>query len=258
MEADFASCCLLSYERRDFVMSTIVSAIENADYPLEMIVHDDGSNPEVVETLRELQRDGWISLLMLNAPGNNEGQGVALNRMFAAAKGDPIVKLDQDLQFSNGVNSGFIHGGWLRQCVQLLEANYAGRVPMTEANPLIGALGLFKYNTDPVRWQDMLVAKHSSGGYVWEEHKDFVGSAMVIPRLAWEEFGPFEERSPAFAEDAVFKQAIAARPTWCNALPPVDLATNIGFGPGPSTIVSEKAGEIVVTGIKDGPLVIEK
>jgi glycosyltransferase involved in cell wall biosynthesis len=253
MKAPFASLCLLSYERRDFVMSTILSAIENADYPLEMIVHDDGSNANVVEVLRELHSDGFISLLMLNARGNNEGQGVALNRMFAAAKGDPIVKLDQDLMFSNGIRSGFVMGGWLKQSVQLLEANHKDA-----RTPNIGALGLFKYEAEPVRWQDMRVATHSSGGYVWEEHKDFVGSAMVIPRVAWEEFGPFEERSPAFAEDAEFKRWIDEREGWCNALLPEDLAKNVGFGPGPSTIVSQEGGEIVVTKIHDGPKIIDR
>lgn len=252
MQAPFASLCLLSYERRDFVMDTIISAVRNADYPLEMIVHDDGSNSNVVEVLRELQNEGFISLLMLNARGNNEGQGIALNRMFAAAKGDPIVKLDQDLKFSGIVNgSGFLTGGWLKRSVRLLEANHTD--PKT---PNIGALGLFKYEAEPVRWQDMLIDTHSSGGWVWEEHKDFVGSGMVIPRVAWEEFGPFEERSPAFAEDAEFKRWIDEREGWCNALFPDDLAQNIGFGPGPSTIVSQEGGEIVVTKIKDGPKIL--
>lgn len=248
--SDFASCCLLSYNRPDFVRAAVQSAVENAGYPLEMIVHDDGSNPDTIEVLMGLRSAGLISLLMLNAETHNEGQGIALNRMFAAAKGDPIVKLDHDLVFEPD---------WLRRCVDLIDANHGDdetRTRFSDADPQIAALGLFKYQVEPVRAHEMFIAGHTSGGYVWEEHRDFVGSAMVIPRVAWEEFGPFEERSPAFAEDAIFKQAIRDRSTWCNALFPRDLARNDGFGPGPSTVVSMDEGEVVVTGIEDGPMVI--
>lgn len=217
----FASLCLLSYNRPEFVRDAIVSAVGNAGFPLEMIVHDDGSSAETLAVLLELRDAGLISTLMLNAPGHNEGQGIALNRMFHAAKGDPIVKLDHDLVFEPG---------WLAQCVELLDAN-------KKEDLRIGALGLFKYHVDPVDWCDMIVRVHESGGIEWEEHKDFVGSAMVIPRLAWNNFGPFGERSPAFAEDAVFKFDIRDSTHWCNALFPRDIASNVGFGVGPSTVV---------------------
>lgn len=244
----FASLCLLSYNRPQFVQEAVISAVENAGFDLEMIVHDDGSNEETVDVLLELRAQGFISTLMLNAPGHNEGQGVALNRMFNAAKGDPIVKLDHDLVFEPG---------WLRRCVELLDANY--RDDNVGQSPLIGALGLFKYHTEPVKWEDMYIAAHSDGGIVWEEHQDFVGSAMAIPRLAWEEFGPFEERSPAFAEDAIFKHAIRDRQGWCNALFTDDLAVNNGFGVGPSTVVvAGEDGTPEPSKIHEGPLVIER
>lgn len=249
--ADYASICLLSYERPKFVRQTIASAIKNAGHPLELIVHDDGSNEETVEVLREFHRNGLISLLMLNAPGNNEGQGVALRRMFAAATGDPIVKMDQDLE---------LEPDWLKRCVALLRANWetAQADGGPEADPLIGALGLFKYEHHPVHHEDMVIEAHVSDGIEWEEHEDFVGSSMVIPRAAYEEFGPFDIRSTAFAEDAVFKQTIAARDGWCNALFPDDLATNFGFGLGKSTVAVEGAdGQPEPAAIKPGPLLIK-
>lgn len=233
---EFASCCLLSFNRPEFVKLAVMSAIRNANYPLELIVHDDGSDPETVEVLQGLLSDGYISTLILNPRGHNQGQGIALNRMFHMAKGDPIVKMDHDLIFQQN---------WLSQCVSILNANK--EMPV---EPRIGALGLFKYEADPVDYRKMFVASYSG----WEHHKDFVGSAMVIPRDSWEHFGPFEERSPAFAEDYVFKKAVDDERGWANALPAQDLATNQGFGYGPSTVVVKDAnGEFTSREIKEEP-----
>lgn len=257
----YASVCLLSFNRPKLLRQTIATAIKNAGYPFELIVHDDGSDRETLDVLRAFHEEGLISLLMLNSPGNNEGQGVALNRMFSAATGDPIVKMDHDLELEED---------WLKRCVELLEANArdadvedekrnAGE-PSPFTTPRIGALGLFHYKFDPVDTEKMKVATHHTfQGIEWEEHQDFVGSCMVIPRLAYEEFGPFEMRSPAFAEDAVFKHSIRDRGGWCNALFPFNLATNQGFGLGPSTvnIPGPENGAPVVQPIAQGPLVIE-
>lgn len=246
---DYASVCLLSFNRPQLLRRTISTAIKNAGYPFELIVHDDGSDAETVEVLREFHREGLISLLMLNAPGHNEGQGVALNRMFNAASGDPIVKLDHDME---------LEPDWLRRSAHLLHKNREAAERERE-HPRIGTLGLFKYDYDPVDHRKMFIESRMAADVKFEVVKDFVGSVLVISRLAWEEFGPFEERSPAFAEDAVWKQRVEARSGWCNALFPDDLATNVGFGLGPSTvnIPGPENGAPVVQPIKDGPLLID-
>lgn len=254
MQAEYASICLLSFERPKFVRRMIASAIGNAHYPLELIVHDDGSDEETVEVLREFHRNGVISLLMLNAPGHNEGQGVALRRMFAAATGDPIVKMDHDLEFAPG---------WLKLCIALLEAQrraIESGVPLAQGRaPRIGALGLFKYHHLPVHHEDHIIESWEDDGIPWEEHEDFVGSCMVIPRAAYERFGPFDIRSTAFAEDALFKKAIAREVGWCNALFPEDIATNFGFGLGKSTVAVEgEDGRPEPAEIKQAPLLITR
>lgn len=247
-DSNHASVCLLSYNRPELLNQTIASLITNARYPLELIVHDDGSDEKTIETLRSFHRNGLISLLMLNAPGHNEGQGVALNRMFNAASGDPIVKMDHDL---------VLEPQWLDECVAILRANQVAEMSGFEPDR-IGALGLFKYHHHPVEAKEMFISDRFQDGMHWEEHKDFVGSAMVIPRAAWEVFGPFEERSPAFAEDAIFKAEVTENPGWYCALPPNDLATNVGFGVGPSTVnVAAEHGGIEVQSIKTEPLIIE-
>lgn len=253
----FASLCFLSFNRPQFIGQAIETAIENAGYPVEVIVHDDGSNDETVNLLLELRRQGMISTLLLNQPGWNEGQGIALNRMFHLAKGDPICKLDHDLVFAEG---------WLAKSVRILEANETAssgifRQPGSEPQPRIGALGLFPYHTEPVNYEDMLIDGWGEGDTAWEQHQDFVGSAMVIPREAWEHFGPFQERSAAFAEDHDFKMRVTTgkrNPTdWAVALTPEQLVHNQGFGEGPSTVVVRKNGELTSRAIRPEPYIIE-
>lgn len=236
---EFASCCLLSFNRPEFVKKAVTSAIEMANWPLEMIVHDDGSDEATVQVLLDLHRQGYISTLILNPEGHNQGQGIALNRMFQMAKGDPIIKMDHDLIF---------RPYWLAQCVQVLKRNAS--LPI---EPRIGALGLFKYEADPVDYRQMFIAAYEG----WEHHKDFVGSAMVIPRDSYEKFGPFEERSTAFAEDYVFKKTIDDARGWANALLPSDVVVNQGFGYGPSTVVVKaEDGSLTSREIKEEPWLV--
>lgn len=239
----FASICILSFERRDFLRQCISSLVETAEFPFELIVHDDGSrDPAVLQFLEEMREAGVISTLLTNPPGWNQGQGIAVNRMFGVARGDPIVKMDQDMTFKPG---------WLNDCAWLLDKNYHRHFHEDIGEPRIGALGLFRYNAAPVRWDDMHVRHHDEER--WEEVKDFVGSVMVIPRDAWGVFGPFEERSEAFAEDHDFKMRLEASDTHCCALPASDLATNHGFGVGPSTLV---VAQDTVREIKPGPKIL--
>lgn len=253
----FASVCVLSYERLGFLKECVASMLAHADADFELIVHDDGSKDlELREWLVRMSNEGVISTLLMNSPGWNEGQGIAMNRMAAVAKGDPIIKCDQDLIFSPG---------WLRKVQAVLQANWEadragcvhGSCPKPEmcsrcedAEPLIGALGIFRYPVYPVRYEDMLLADHGA----WEEHRDFVGSFIAMPRAAWTVFGPWGERSVAFAEDNVFKLEVAATEGWCCALTKEELAINQGFGVGPSTLA---LGPGKVAEIKQAPKVYE-
>lgn len=254
----FASVCVLSYERLAFLKQCLSGILSVGYAPLELIVHDDGSeDPELRAWLVKMSNEGVISTLLMNTPGHNEGQGIAMNRMAAVAKGDPIIKCDQDM---------VLKPGWLRKINEILQANLAacedscvhGACPKPEhchmvcedCEPLIGALGVFRYPVEPVRYEDMLLKDHGD----WEEHKDFVGSFIAIPRMAWEIFGPWDERSTAFAEDNVFKLAIAETENWCVALTKEEFGSNQGFGVGPSTVVVAPG---TVHEIKPGPRIHE-
>lgn len=245
MREPFATACVLSYERPAFLQECLRTLAVHADYPLEVIVHDDGSeNPEVRQLLLRAVDEGRVSSVILNPPGNNQGQGIALNRMYHMAKGDPIIKVDQDLIFQPG---------WLKRSVEILKQNREQFIEAGTDKP-IGVLGLFKYGAEPVRYEDMFIRDCGFPGYEWEEHQDFVGSCMVIPRDVWEGFGPFEERSAAFAEDQTFKFSVRDNGEMALALPKGDdLVVNQGFGVGPSTVVVDHG---TVQTIKEGPVLV--
>jgi glycosyltransferase involved in cell wall biosynthesis len=211
----YASCCVLSYRRAHFLGRCIDTLIGGASAPLELIVHDDGSGDEdVMELLAERQRLGEISTLITNAPGHNQGQGVAINRMFAVATGDPIIKIDHDLIFQPG---------WLAEVNRLMKAA-----------PQIGLLSGFRYWHDPCDWRKTLVGMHAG----WQEHEYIMGSFMAVRRACWEELGPFEEHSAAFAEDHIFQRKVTDSGRWVCGTPTTDLMTNQGYGLGPSTVVT--------------------
>lgn len=250
----FASVCVLSYERLDFLKACLASILTVGYADFELIVHDDGSEDEELrQWLFRMSQTGVISTLLMNPPGHNEGQGIAMNRMAAVAKGDPIIKCDQDM---------VLRPGWLREINSiLLENRNAGKglcvhgaCPRPEtcpsvcedAEPLIGALGVFRYPVEPVAYEDMLIKPRGR----WEEHRDFVGSFIAIPRDAWELFGPWTERSSSFDEDNLFKLEIAATEGWCVALTAEEFGENQGFGIGPSTVVTSTGD---VARIKPGP-----
>lgn len=219
---NYATACVLSYNRPAFLRECVASMIDQAGAPFELIVHDDGStDPEVYEVLGEIhQRGGTV---VTNPPGWNQGVGTAINRMFKMASGDPLVKLDQDLIF---------HPRWLEHTQAILSAN-RDQSPGIAGEPRIGLLGLLHYAHEPV---DSAVTIKADHGY-WTEHTHILGSAFALTREAWETFGPLAEHSDAFAEDWERMKEIDASDLMVNALPPSDLCFNRGFGIGPSTVV---------------------
>lgn len=246
---DFASLCLLSYNRPEFLREAVATLHAYSKHPFELIVHDDGSDSATRAVVEEFVDAGLVSTAILNPAGHNQGQGIALNRMFNMAKGDPIIKLDHDLIF---------HEGWLDHVVGLLKHN--AQMPrvlgnhrgLTESGryrddrtpePLIGLLGLFHYHHDPVASVKCRLATHGEDGlagrrgWAWEEHTHICGSGFAVTRRCWRKLGPFEEHSDAFAEDWVFQRRVTESEDFVCALPQEDLITNQGFGVGPSTLV---------------------
>lgn len=238
-----ASLCFLSYNRPGFIEQAIHTATMHAGEPVEVIVHDDGSTDlDVYRVLNALQAGGLISTLITNRQGHNQGQGIALNRMFNIASGDPIIKLDQDLIFQPG---------WLKTTQRILE------------DAAVGLLGLFKYEHDPVDWRKTIITDTDLRDLDHEPdtfprghsyHTHICGSGFAIPRQVWTDWGPFAERSTSFDEDWHFQKTIDESGVLFNALPDEDLVRNQGFGLGPSTVVERGPdGQPRVHSIHPGP-----
>lgn len=224
-----ASCCILSYNRPKFLQECIESLHERTHEPIEIIVHDDGSeDKEVIEYLNEALSKKWITALIRNPPGHNQGQGVALNRMFRMASGDLLVKVDQDLIFKDN---------WLAAVRSIFRQN--DEMNLRYRQPKIGLLGLFHYAHDPVDSRKCKIEQY--GG--WQSHTHICGSGFVIDKHSYIYYGAFEEYSEAFAEDWEYQKRISnwhedrGGPQAVCALPDYDLVENQGFGIGPSTIV---------------------
>lgn len=232
MIADLASLVFLSYNRPEFLAEAIETARSNAGYPLEIIVHDDGSSdPAVYDLLNRLRGEQLISRVILNPPGHNQGVGEAVRVGFGAACGDVLIKADQDLIFEPD---------WLKKSMDILW----NVIDTPEGLKRVGALGLFHYSVPDPRFQTL---RQFPG---WQEVTDFCGSAFLIPRDVYEECGPMPVYSDAFAEDTELKQAIQSA-GYLLALPDEDLCRNQGFGIGPSTVV---VAEGTVQKIHHGPI----
>lgn len=231
---DFASVAILSYNRPDFVQQAIRSAREAPGYPLEIIVHDDGSDNRTQDMLHGMLQGGEISKLIMNPPGRNEGVGQAVKACFEVAQGKYLVKADQDLLFKLG---------WLNWAVELLERQ-----------PLIAMAGFFHYQAAPCVSREMLIAQNDN----WQAHRDFVSSAFILNSWVWaDERFEWETHSAAFAEDVGYKEQLRAA-GFILALPNYDLATNRGFGLGPSTVAVMRDGELTSQLIHHEPLIFAR
>ncbi len=214
LDADYASLCMLSYERPDFLNTSLDSISEDKTYPYEFIIHDDGSTEiEERRILDDALMAGEISTLITNPPDHNQGQGIALNRMFGAAKGDPLIKLDADLTY---------RVGWLRETCRLFRQH-----------PDIGLIGLLHYHHEPVDSRETVIERHDD----YSIHTHILGSGFAVRRQCWEELGPFEEHSDAFAEDWSFQVKVTESEKWKCALPKDSLVANHGMGVATSTVV---------------------
>lgn len=94
----------------DVLKTNLGSIWDNTDLPYDLLVFDNGSAPEVVDYLRQAQRDGDIQYLILSE--KNMGKGGAWNIMLAAAPGEIVAYTDND---------AFFYPGWLSKSVQILE-----------------------------------------------------------------------------------------------------------------------------------------
>ena len=212
----FASLIVLSYNRKEYIEKSLRSLKLNTRYPHQIIVMDDASNAGTQEYLFAMMQAGQISHVLFNAD-HNQGIGVAMNRGFAIARGDIVMKLDADLLYKPG---------WLTEVVRLLD-KYSQ----------IGCVGLFKYFHDPCHFDKRLIKTHPD----YHEMRDFVGSAVCFRKQLLKEFGLWRE-DKRFSEDKHFKERVFAA-GYQMALPLEDVAENFGFGEQHTTLMTGEFDE---------------
>lgn len=228
----FASLILLSFKRPEFLINSIKSIHENTKFPFELIVVDDGGSDEVRKIIDKNLTEGKISTAILNG-GQNMGVGEGVKRGFAIACGDFLVKLDQDMNYTQE---------WLKKMIEILELDSK-----------IGMVGGFKYNaqhptvnfrkTNP---EQIELKLSSSKSVKYWKVDDFVSSAFVIRTKDYKKFGEFPIGSEAFAEDIEYKKMLQ-KEGYDLALTEEDVLHNYGFGAKTSTIVINEEKGVVQT-----------
>jgi glycosyltransferase involved in cell wall biosynthesis len=197
-------------------MASIESLFLNTREPFELIIHDDGGCKKAVEYLMELYDEERVSTVILNA-GKNMGVGEAVKRCFSIAKGDYLVKADQDLLY---------RPGWLGTMIKAIELF-----------PDVGMIGGFKYKVEhkTAGWDYTSPKKiRRKDCTVWDV-TDFVSSMFLIRRATYDECGEFPIGSGAFAEDCEYKKRLTDA-EYRLALTEEDVVENIGFGLGRSSM----------------------
>ncbi|MGH2581881.1 MAG: glycosyltransferase family A protein [Anaerolineales bacterium] len=148
------------YSEMPNVLAACLHSIwEHTDLPYDLLVFDNGSCGEVVETLVDAREQGKIQYLLLSE--RNLGKGGAWNIMLNAAPGELIAYCDNDVYF---------YPGWLSNSVRILESF-----------PNVGMVTSRPFRTDEdlssatVEWaQNTDGAALERGDFVpWEVFRDF-------------------------------------------------------------------------------------
>src|SRR5581483_1416181 len=86
---------VLTLDRLHLTRRCIESIYAHSDYPFALLIHDDGSQPETLAYLQELQ--ATYANVQLDIPPTHTGHIIARNRAFAQVQTDYILSLDNDM-----------------------------------------------------------------------------------------------------------------------------------------------------------------
>ena len=228
--AKYASVCILSYQRLDFLKRMIKSLISvDAGYGMEIIIHDDGSDQEVKDYLYAVQQIYGISYLIINN-GKNRGIGEAIRNCFKIASGDYLFKLDTDIEFKEG---------WLREAVIALEIENTGAVSLLNYN---------NYNPEDDRFKTENLIK--AGDNYFYEVSDFISCLYGVTRETYEKYKDHlgTDGWHQYIKSQGYKLLISEK----------DKIVNFGFGLGNSIYVQQNdKGEIITAKTHEGPLIFK-
>lgn len=102
---------LMVWNRLEYTRTTLNSLLNNTNYPYELIVIDNGSQPDTKNYLISQHEKGYISRLILNR--NNIGKANANNLGWIQATNDYVCTVENDVEFTDP--------DWLTKCVEALQ-----------------------------------------------------------------------------------------------------------------------------------------
>lgn len=192
----FASLIVSAWNRPELLKPFFESLWANTECPYELIVHDDGSQPETADYLHELVKRGDISTLISNPAGHNRGHGTSVNRAAFISEGEYIVKLNGDECFAKG---------WLTQGIKAMR--------LFPEVALLHLAHYYSYGPRHVPIQDVIwdmdpctLHREEREGVAIRVVWVGPGCAFMVSRKTWEEKGPWTSAySPRFGEDFEYR-----------------------------------------------------
>ena len=177
--------------------------------PHDLMIFDNGSCPEVVGYLRQLQEQGLVDYLILSE--RNIGKIDALRILFNAAPGEVIAYSDDDI---------FFYPGWLEAQLEILDG--FPQAGMVSGAPVRNAAGHAHRSLDRAgRARRSRAVRYSASGASPMNGKPTGRSAPGAtrrptsrpPRSSWTWFFAWKSRAAEFAKRS-------ARPTIFSSSPP--------------------------------------
>ncbi|HYO48668.1 MAG TPA: glycosyltransferase [Chloroflexia bacterium] len=202
-ESPLLSFVIPTYNRANILVECLAALEREREcgIPFEVIVVDDGSTDDTVERVQSANQDMSVRVLLLRQ--ENKGPAAARNRGVAAARGELIVFLGDDIISEPGY----------------LPNMYAAYKAHTGKQH--GILGYTKYSEDSIptpfgRWLEA----RSGLQFIYDalptdkplSYRQFYTSNILVPRQALAEVGGFNEGfTHAALEDTELGYRLAAR-----------------------------------------------
>lgn len=201
---------VLSRNRLHLTRRCLESLYADADYPFELLIHDDGSQPETLAYLRE-QQAARDNLTLVRHP-SPLGVAAARNLAFSLARTDYVFSMDNDM---------ICHPGWLRETMACAVRHRAAFVVPLRLN-VVGTVWAFaaelvRHENDTIleiaRWfHDLPLSTVQSLFGENDPVTNLVpGGAGLYSTAAYQACGGFDEGYGGAFEDLDFSLKLAAR-----------------------------------------------
>ena len=204
LSSEFVSIVITTYRRPNYLKKALDSIKQHADFPYEIIVHDDGSGPEDTKALMSMSDD--ISITILNN-GLNMGLCEAVNRCTEMASSKFVLFMCDDCFFALPS---------LKDLAAVLSKPYVGSVSLGQDGSKIPESNLSVCG-------GTRFALNSRIGR---------GSTIGYRKDVWKEVGGWDLRSTSGQSDNVFLHKIYTKGYWRAVLPrdPSILIGNFEYG----------------------------